>query len=122
MWGCAVGGVLIAARAFQGIGAALLTPGSLAIIEASFEPDSRGSAVGRGAGLGGVATALGPLLGGWLVTSLSWRLIFSIALFRSRPSPRRWPRGTCPRRGIREWASWRSICPVPGWRRSGWRA
>jgi EmrB/QacA subfamily drug resistance transporter len=73
-------GMLIAARAFQGIGAALLTPGSLAIIEASFEPDGRGSAVGAWSGLGGVATALGPLLGGWLVTSLSWRLIFFINL------------------------------------------
>jgi len=72
--------VLIAARAFQGIGAALLTPGSLAIIEASFAPESRGSAVGAWSGLGGVATAIGPLLGGWLVTSLSWRLIFFVNL------------------------------------------
>jgi EmrB/QacA subfamily drug resistance transporter len=72
--------VLIAARAFQGMGAALLTPGSLAIIEASFEPGSRGSAVGAWSGLGGVATALGPVLGGWLVTSVSWRVIFFINL------------------------------------------
>jgi EmrB/QacA subfamily drug resistance transporter len=73
-------GILIAARAFQGIGGALLTPGSLAIIEASFDFDSRGSAVGAWSGLGGVATAIGPLLGGWLVTSVSWRLIFFINL------------------------------------------
>lgn len=72
--------VLIAARAFQGIGAALLTPGSLAIIEASFEPEGRGSAVGAWSGFGAVAAAIGPLLGGWLVTSLSWRLIFFINL------------------------------------------
>ena len=69
-------GMLIAARAFQGVGAALLTPGSLAIIEASFDYGSRGSAVGAWSGLGGVATAIGPLLGGWLVSSVSWRLIF----------------------------------------------
>ena len=70
---------LIAARAFQGIGGALLTPGSLAIIEASFQPDDRGAAIGAWSGLGGVAAALGPFLGGWLV-GVDWRLIFLINL------------------------------------------
>jgi EmrB/QacA subfamily drug resistance transporter len=71
---------LIAARALQGIGAALLTPGSLAIIQSAFEPESRGAAVGAWSGLGGVAAAVGPLLGGWLVEAASWRFIFFINL------------------------------------------
>jgi EmrB/QacA subfamily drug resistance transporter len=72
--------ILIAARAVQGIGAALLTPGSLAIIEASFRPADRGKAIGAWSGLSGVATAIGPFLGGWLVQAVSWRLIFAINL------------------------------------------
>jgi len=71
---------LIAARAVQGVGGALLVPGSLAIIEASFDPDDRGRAIGMWSGLGGVATAVGPLAGGWLVTAVSWRLIFVLNL------------------------------------------
>jgi len=80
---CAVsptGGFLIAARGVQGIGAALLTPGSLAIIEASFRPEDRGSAIGAWSGLGGVAAAIGPFLGGWLVDAATWRLVFLINL------------------------------------------
>src|SRR5438270_4835467 len=80
---CAVsptGGFLIAARAIQGIGAALLTPGSLAIIEASFRREDRGAAIGAWSGLGGVAAAIGPFLGGWLVGAATWRLIFVINL------------------------------------------
>ncbi|MGP0031590.1 MAG: MFS transporter [Acidimicrobiales bacterium] len=69
---------LIAARAAQGIGGALLTPGSLAIIEATFRPDERGRAVGAWSGFGGVFGAIGPLLGGLLVQSVSWRLVFFI--------------------------------------------
>ena len=72
--------VLIGARALQGVGAALLTPGSLAIIEASFHPDDRGKAIGAWSGLGGVGTAIGPFLGGWLIQAVSWRLIFAINL------------------------------------------
>jgi EmrB/QacA subfamily drug resistance transporter len=71
---------LIAARALQGIGGALLTPGSLAIIEASFRREDRGPAIGAWSGLGGVAAAVGPFLGGWLVQAVSWRLIFLINL------------------------------------------
>ncbi len=70
--------VLIAARVVQGIGGALLTPGSLAIIESSFHPDDRGRAIGAWSGLGGIAGALGPFLGGWLVQVASWRLVFLI--------------------------------------------
>jgi EmrB/QacA subfamily drug resistance transporter len=70
--------ILIITRIFQGVGGALLTPGSLAIIEASFEPDDRPRAVGAWSGLGGVATAAGPLLGGYLVSAASWRWIFLI--------------------------------------------
>ncbi len=68
--------LLIAARALQGVGGALLTPGSLAIIEATFRPEDRGRAIGAWSGLGGVATAVGPLAGGWLISAVSWRLIF----------------------------------------------
>ncbi|MCA1823670.1 MAG: MFS transporter, partial [Frankia sp.] len=71
---------LIGARALQGVGAALLTPGSLAILQASFAPDDRGRAIGAWAGLGGLATAIGPFVGGWLVGAVSWRLIFFINL------------------------------------------
>lgn len=70
--------VLIATRVLQGVGAALLTPGSLAIIQASFDPDDRSRAIGAWSGLGGVATAAGPLLGGYLISAASWRWIFVI--------------------------------------------
>lgn len=73
-------GVLVAARALQGVGAALLTPGSLAIIEATFHPDDRAAAIGAWSGLGGVTTAVGPFVGGWLVDAASWRWIFLINL------------------------------------------
>ncbi len=69
---------LVAARALQGIGGALLTPGSLAIIQASFVPSDRARAVGAWSGLSGVAAAIGPFVGGWLVVEGSWRLIFLI--------------------------------------------
>jgi EmrB/QacA subfamily drug resistance transporter len=73
-------GFLVAARLLQGIGGALLTPGSLAMIEASFRPADRARAIGAWSGLGGVATAIGPLLGGYLVQAVSWRAIFLINL------------------------------------------
>ena len=73
-------GVLIGARALQGVGGALLTPGSLAIIQASFVSDDRPRAIGAWSGLGGVAGAAGPLLGGWLVGAAGWRWIFLINL------------------------------------------
>ncbi|MBY8872898.1 MFS transporter [Micromonospora sp. PLK6-60] len=73
-------GELIAARILQGAGGALLTPGSLSVLQASFHPDDRGRAIGVWAGLSGVSTALGPFLGGWLIDALSWRWIFFINL------------------------------------------
>ncbi|MFK3981776.1 MFS transporter [Micromonospora sp. NPDC050397] len=69
---------LIAARFLQGVGGALLTPGSLSLIQASFHPADRGKAIGAWSGFSGVSTALGPLLGGWLIDALSWRWIFFI--------------------------------------------
>jgi len=72
--------VLIAARAVQGVGGALMTPGSLAIISASFIAEDRAIAVGAWSGLSGVSTAIGPLLGGWLVEYYSWRWAFLINL------------------------------------------
>jgi EmrB/QacA subfamily drug resistance transporter len=68
--------VLVAARALQGIGGALLTPGSLALIQASFHPDDRGRAVGLWSGFGGIGAAVGPFLGGWLVAGPGWRWVF----------------------------------------------
>jgi EmrB/QacA subfamily drug resistance transporter len=72
--------MLVAARALQGIGGALLTPGSLAIISASFAGEDRSRAIGAWAGLGGIAGAIGPFLGGWLVEVGSWRWVFLINL------------------------------------------
>jgi len=68
-------GTLVVARALQGVGGALLTPGSLAIISASFHKDDRAAAIGAWSGLGGIAAAVGPLVGGVLV-EWSWRLVF----------------------------------------------
>jgi len=70
---------LIAARALQGVGAALLTPGSLSLLQASFVPGDRARAVGAWSGLGGIAAAVGPFVGGLLV-EVSWRLVFLINL------------------------------------------
>jgi EmrB/QacA subfamily drug resistance transporter len=70
--------VLVAARAVQGMAGALLVPSSLSIISATFHPDDRARAVGAWSGLAGVSTAVGPFLGGWLVDSGSWRLVFLI--------------------------------------------
>ena len=69
---------LIVTRALQGVGAALLTPGSLAILEASFVREDRARAIGAWSGLGGVAIAAGPLVGGYLISAASWRWIFFI--------------------------------------------
>ncbi|HKB31128.1 MAG TPA: MFS transporter [Streptosporangiaceae bacterium] len=73
-------GVLIGARALQGVGGALLTPGSLAIIQATYVQQDRPRAVGAWSGLGGVAGAIGPFLGGWIIGTAGWRWIFLINL------------------------------------------
>ena len=70
--------VLVVARVLQGIGAALLVPGSLAILQASFRENDRVTAVGAWSGLGGVAGAIGPFVGGWLVDGPGWRWAFLI--------------------------------------------
>jgi EmrB/QacA subfamily drug resistance transporter len=67
---------LIAARAVQGVGGALLVPGSLAIISASFPEDERGQAIGTWSGSTAITTALGPVIGGWLIEHVSWRAVF----------------------------------------------
>lgn len=73
-------GVLIVARVVQGVGGALLTPASLAIIEATFHPDDRGRAIGAWSAFTGIGAAVGPLLGGYLIAAVSWRAIFLINL------------------------------------------
>src|SRR6266853_7056396 len=67
---------LIIARSIQGVGAALLVPGSLAIISASFDEQRRGQAIGTWSGFTAITTAFGPVMGGWLVEHVSWRAVF----------------------------------------------
>ena len=71
---------LIVARALQGIGGALLVPGSLALISVSFPPSERGRAIGTWSGFTSITAAIGPVLGGWLVQHASWRWVFFINL------------------------------------------
>ena len=71
-------GWLVASRAVQGLGAALMMPGTLSIITNTFPPAERGKAIGTWAGVSAIALALGPLLGGWLTEDVSWRAIFFI--------------------------------------------
>jgi EmrB/QacA subfamily drug resistance transporter len=71
---------LIIARAFQGLGAALLVPGSLAIISSSFPEKERGRAIGTWSGFSAMTTAIGPAMGGWLIEHVSWRAVFFINL------------------------------------------
>jgi len=71
---------LIVARSVQGIGAALLVPGSLAIVSTSFDEKNRGPAIGTWSGFTAITTAVGPVLGGWLVQHASWRWVFFINL------------------------------------------
>jgi MFS family permease len=67
---------LVIGRALQGIGAAFLVPGSLAIISATFEESERGRAIGTWSGFSAITTAIGPVSGGWLVEHVSWRAVF----------------------------------------------
>jgi EmrB/QacA subfamily drug resistance transporter len=79
--GCGLAGdinQLILARAIQGIGGALLVPGSLAIISASFDEQRRGQAIGTWSGFSAITTAVGPVFGGWLIEHVSWRAVFFI--------------------------------------------
>src|SRR5256885_525453 len=69
---------LIAARAIQGLGAALLVPGSLAIISSSFAENERGRAIGTWSGFSAITTGIGPIMGGWLIEHISWRAVFFI--------------------------------------------
>src|SRR5687767_13843897 len=69
-------GQLVAARVVQGVGGALLTPGSLALIQSSFRPRDRAKAIGLWSALAGIAGLIGPFLGGVLVDVASWRLVF----------------------------------------------
>src|SRR5580693_1256166 len=87
-------GWLIAARAVQGIGGALMTPASLAIIEAAFQPGDRTRAIGTWAGSSGVSSAIAPFLGGWLLGAGSWRAIFLINV---------------PVAAVTAWTTWRHV-------------
>jgi EmrB/QacA subfamily drug resistance transporter len=70
--------VLIAGRALQGIGAAFLAPGSLSIISATFDDAERGRAIGTWSGFSAITTAIGPVIGGWLIEHISWRAAFFV--------------------------------------------
>src|SRR5262249_44747493 len=70
--------VLIAARVLQGIGAALLVPASLAMLQGAFEAADRSEVIGAWSGFSGLTTIVGPLLGGWFADTLSWRFVFLI--------------------------------------------
>ena len=70
--------LLIAARMLQGVGAALLIPASLAVLQSAFDPQDRARAIGAWSGFSGLTTIVGPLLGGWFADSFSWRLVFLI--------------------------------------------
>jgi EmrB/QacA subfamily drug resistance transporter len=87
-------GWLIAARVVQGIGGALMTPASLAIIEASIRPGDRTRAIGTWAGFSGVSAAIAPFVGGWLLQLGSWRPIFLINL---------------PVAAVTAWITWRHV-------------
>lgn len=71
-------GQLITARAFQGLGGALLVPNSLAMISVAYPPESRGRAIGTWSGVTAIMAAIGPVLGGWMVQHISWRWVFFI--------------------------------------------
>src|SRR5438874_11056743 len=71
---------LITARAVQGFGAALLVPGSLAIISSSFREEDRGRAIGTWSGFSAITAAIGPVLGRWLIAQVSWRAVSFIRL------------------------------------------
>jgi EmrB/QacA subfamily drug resistance transporter len=73
-------GQLIAARAVQGVAAALLVPGSLALLSSSFDQEKRGKAVGAWSAFGAITAAVGPLVGGWLIDTASWRWVFALNL------------------------------------------
>lgn len=94
-------GLLVAFRAVQGIGAALLVPLSLAIIQSSFHPSDRASAIGLWSGISGLPLIIGPVLGGWLTAAFSWRLVFLVNL------------------PIIAFAAWAALRRVPESRRSG---
>src|SRR6185503_18959479 len=68
--------VLIIGRALQGVGAAFLAPGSLAIISATFDDSERGAAIGTWSGFSAITTAAGPVIGGWMIDHISWRAVF----------------------------------------------
>ena len=112
-FGCGVSGstgALIAFRALQGVGAALLLPGTLSIITVTFPPHERAKAIGLWAGFSGLALALGPTVGGAMVEHLGWQSIFflnvPIGIIAFLVATRT-VKGPCPRRS----GSWTS----PGW-------
>ena len=72
--------MLIWARSIQGLGAALLVPGSLALITASFPEETRGQAIGTWSGFSAITAAIGPVIGGWLIEYSTWRWVFFLNL------------------------------------------
>ncbi len=113
--------LLIVARLLQGAAAALLVPGSLAMISASFRPGDRARAIGTWSGLGAIITALGPFVGGWLIDAVSWRLVFVINLPLSAAGIAIALSAMCPRPATRARPA-ASTCPAPSASRSPWPA
>src|SRR6266536_2179179 len=109
---------LVIARSIQGIGAALLVPGSLAIISASFDEGSRGKAIGTWSGLTAITTALGPVAGGWLIEHASWRWAFfvnlplaaAVILISLRHMPETRDRKSTRLNSSHEWISYAVFC------------
>ena len=113
-------GVLIAARLLQGVGGALLAPASLAILQTSFRPDDPPRAIGAWTGLGGVATAAGPLVGGYLIIVGSWRWVSSLSMFPSPSLCWWWPPVTYPRPATRRLQAGWTLRAAPFWQWSFW--
>ena len=107
---------LVIARAAQGFGAALLVPGSLALISSAFSEEERGRAIGTWSGFSAITAAIGPVLGGWLIDHVSWRAVFFIniplAIVVIALAVRHVPESSGDRKGRLDW--WAAVLTTTG--------